>query len=475
MIPRLLCLSLTVLYLAAHSASAQETPKTPPPEIGDAELQADGTLKVWISVPIPIPETRQAEEIVDGKAQPKLYTVVRWFPRLVEKQLTPDRFLVVPVGGEKQDQEGVKTLFDKRGPALFVTHGKLLDPHYAASFQPGTPVVYIRRNIRWSSMGPIDADQQAPIAIDAAAPGGATPDVPMMPIPAIVHVRDGKLHVRTFAWTEFPLASRKVLSKEVTTPEGPRTVTQSETTVTSVWAPTPQDETYQLTASRVLDSAGQARADFDWTSVSKPTSAFWLPRGATVDARVSRFLKEQSLIVETSNHQTALFPFGSACGPILDFRLAVIEGGQLKFSKPVFEQHVRKIPYSQTVDGIEVTRYKEVYSTVTKLVHLSASLGQLEAIDGAGNEIPEPQLRERLKTSTPVLVSDFPAIAPSQLRLLNAATIILKPKPSQVPGAIVPEPQSPPGNVVPSSPPVPGSAPQASISPPVIRTTPPMV
>ena len=48
------------------------------------------------------------------------------------------------VSGQKLDDAAITKLFTENHATLVISHGKRIDPNYAAVFKPDTPIVYLR-------------------------------------------------------------------------------------------------------------------------------------------------------------------------------------------------------------------------------------------------------------------------------------------------------------------------------------------
>jgi hypothetical protein len=429
--------------------------------------------------------TKQVEQVVDGKKE--LIEVTRWGFRPKSFDVPPEAYVVMTIGGERLDDAAIQRLFGEQRPVLVIMHGKRIDPHYAAVFKPDQPVVYLRPGpflmhgpaaeaaASLSRTGSVLVHHQVaqpapavkvegePVPQVHAVPKDSVPQPFVMPPRQVTGVvANGQLTLVDYTWRSFPLWRTREVTRKIPKPfGGEEEVTETESYAETLWAPTGNSNAVALTKCQVIGHDGQPAKGVNLAArLARSTPILWQPEGTVLDTRFCQFLKTDAVIVKAPAPPAVPFEGSLSCSPRMDFRLAQVNGDQLTFTKLVFEQYIKKVPSTETVNGEQRTVVKDVVETASKPVHMMADLSGFDAIDGRGQPLTNDQVRQRLAKQTPVLVCEFSHIIPKQLALLKPDVIILKVKGHGhgAPGLPVPHDElapEPPPPPVPENPPPP--------------------
>ena len=270
-----------------------------------------------------------------------------------------------------------------------------------------------------------EVPQPAPAALPpvaSPAPGQPVQIEPMSPLQVNGMVAKGKLLVVDYAWRQFSQWKR------VQAQEGQDATCVSEL----VFAPTLLESEFSLSNCQVIGHDGQPVLGVDLAKrLATSTPILWLQEGMTLDRTFCQFLKPNALLVTTPTPPVRKYEGSLSCAPCLDVCNAQAEGNMITLAKTVTEECVRKVPYSEIVNGVERTRYREVHETASKPVYMQVDLSGFDAVDGQGKLLTAEQVQKRLATPTPILICEWPVLDPMQFKLLRPETIILKRKPEK--------------------------------------------
>lgn len=435
---RLFCF-LTMCCWFVVPAFGIDLPKSPPPELGEAVLGEGGQLQVERSFFYSWPVEKEVVVVVNGVMQTKKVAVPAWESGKMSHDISPSSYLVMTIGGERLDDAAVNKLFAEKRTVLVSSHGKRLDPTYAAAFKAETPVLYLRLK---PMFGVPKGGGPAPLAPWA-------PQLVVMPPRQVTGVAaNGKLTVIDCKyWQQFPLWKTKEVEERFSEPRGVTTKIKTVSVAEPVWAATKQIAEFPLADCQAIGHDGQPAEGVDLAArLAANGSVLWLQEGMTLDTRFCQFLNPDALIVKTPAPIVPAYEEPPLLyAPHLDFQLAQTVGDQIKFTKFVFEQQTQRVSYEVQVNGQTETRYKEVAITVSKPIHTMAKLSDYSAISPAENGLAAKGLpiQKYLARPRPVFVCEFPdGISAKQLNLLQPDVMILSPKGNRPlgPGDVRPEP-----------------------------------
>ncbi|HEU0068120.1 MAG TPA: hypothetical protein VFQ26_02520, partial [Nitrospiraceae bacterium] len=429
-----------------------DPPKTPPPNLGEATFGDDERLKVQVDSFLPIPVTKEVEKVVNGVTVKEPVTVSGWFANQVQYELPPASYLVFTMGNDRLDDAAVKELFTEAKPLLVISHGKRIDPHYAAVFKPETPVLYIRPGTPFAPSGLtpeasvsrpaqsvftfVSQVSPAPAPATAVQPQfGEQQPVVMSPRQVSGIVAQGKITLVDYAWGAVPLWKTKEVEKQLAGPTGDvETIKEQDSFAETIWVPKKQVTEFPLADCQVIGHDGKPVAGVDLAArLATGAAILWLQEGLDLDTRFCEFLKPDALIVRTPAPPFPAYEGSMSCAPHLDFHLAQVTGEQLTLTKQVFEEQVKRVPYTETVDNVVHTHYKEVRQIASRSIHTDAKLSDYRGYSRATNghllqKWPEENLRKHLAKQRPVFVCEYAdGLIPQQLSMLKPDVLILAP------------------------------------------------
>jgi hypothetical protein len=368
----------------------------------------EGRLYLLFTVYVPQVETRTREVEVNGRKEQQAYTVRRYVPEQHHGQYTTDLFRVTTVGGKRLTAEEAAAKLGTEQEVLYSTSGKLLDPVYQGMYLPETLIVYLRHQLphgHRTAPPPPPGEEvvlpPAPKFADVPHPRGRPPVIGL----AINPVYDGqttaddKVRLSVTDWR--PVAESIPVQMEIKNALGNlQTITKSIDI--EHWLGHGRWSDLPLADLALIDRQGQPLSAGARVKLTGGIFPVLLAHpGEEFDAmHLQHFRPETPIILaEVPVGEGRSFP------NMLPPRemLAKVSDEKLIVYKPVYEQHMKKVPVTVVVDGKEVIQYKQEVYTATKSVGTDYPLAEVKASDASGNVIDGAALAERLARPSLVL------------------------------------------------------------------------